>query len=138
MFRLIYVSSASWVMKDEDLTAILAVSRRKNRALAVTGMLLHLEHSFLQVLEGPEAPVRSIFTSIQRDARHHDVRVLVEHEVEERFFADWTMGFDRPTPERSADVFAITREAIYDSVPVERVAEIAILLRNFYRINRCE
>jgi len=44
MYRLIYVSNASRAMKDEDLIAILEASRRRNRDLDVTGILLHLEH----------------------------------------------------------------------------------------------
>lgn len=135
MLRLMYVSTSSWEMDDKDFHAILEVSRRNNREHGITGMLLHLDHCFLQVLEGPEDAVRSILASVMEDDRHHGVRVLLQQQADERLFSDWSMGFDRPTAERSADVFEITREAIQTSVPHDKAAEIAILLRNFYQVN---
>ena len=137
MFQLVYVSTASWSMTNGDLNAILDVSRAKNRRLGVTGMLLHIDHGFLQVLEGPKEAVMEIFSKVERDTRHIGVRVLVQHEVEERLFEGWSMGFDRLSEKdaHSADVFKITREAIEDAVAPEKAAQIAVLLRNFYRVN---
>ena len=135
MYQLVYVSASSWAMKDSDLITILEVSRRKNPPLGVTGMLLHLDHGFLQVLEGPKDAVLSVFAAIERDYRHHGVRVLVQHDVEERLFGEWSMGFDRPTAEHSPLVFEITRDVIEHAVSSEKAAEIAILLRNFYQVN---
>ena len=135
MYQLVYVSVSSGTMNDGDLNAILDVSRRNNPPLGVTGVLLYLDQGFLQVLEGPKDAVLSIFAAIERDNRHGGVRVLVQHDVEERLFGEWSMGFDRPTPERSPGVFEITRDAIQKAVSPEKAAEIAILLRNFYQVN---
>ena len=56
LMHLIYSSAATQVFTPEDLAALLALARKKNASLAVTGMLLHIDGSFLQVLEGePEA-----------------------------------------------------------------------------------
>jgi hypothetical protein len=140
MFQLVYVSTASWSMSNSDLNVILEQSRRNNRRLGITGMLLHLDHGFLQVLEGPKEAVLEIFSNIERDLRHIGVRVLVQHDVSERLFGDWSMGFEKlsSTNPRDADVFEITREAIDEATAPEKAAEIAVLLRNFYRINsRC-
>jgi hypothetical protein len=137
MFQLVYVSTASWSMTHGDLNAILDISRANNRRLGVTGMLLHLDHGFLQVLEGPKDAVLHIFSKVERDRRHIGLRVLVQQEVNERLFADWSMGFDRLSESnpRTAGVFKITREAIEHAVAPEKAAQIAVLLRNFYRIN---
>jgi hypothetical protein len=137
MYQLVYVSSSSWQMAGGDLNEILDVSRERNRRLGVTGILLHLDHGFLQVLEGPEDAVLETFARIQRDRRHIGVRVLVQREADERLFGDWSMGFDRLTADnpRTADVFQITHDAIENVVAPEKAAEIAVLLRNFYRIN---
>jgi hypothetical protein len=47
------------------------------------------------------------------------------------------MGFERLDPDqaRTTDIFAITRDAIENALPPEKAAQIAILLRNFYRVN---
>lgn len=137
MFQIVYVSAASWPMSSGDLNAILDVSRANNRRFGVTGLLLHIDHGFLQVLEGPKEAVMAIFSKVERDTRHIGVRVLVQQEVKERLFGDWSMGFDRLSENnpRTADVFEITREAIENAVAPEKAAQVAVLLRNFYRIN---
>ena len=60
MHQLVYVSAASWAMSNAELNEILDVSRRNNRQSGVTGMLLHLDRGFLQVLEGPKRPSRKL------------------------------------------------------------------------------
>lgn len=52
MFRLLYVSNCERFMDQKIVDDILQVSRANNTTLDVTGMLLHLDGSFLQVLEG--------------------------------------------------------------------------------------
>lgn len=137
MFQLVYVSTASWSMSGGDLNAILDISRANNRRLGVTGLLLHIDHGFLQVLEGPKDAVMQIFSKVERDTRHIGVRVLVQQEVDERQFGNWSMGFERLSESnpRTADVFKITRESIENAIAPEKAAQIAVLLRNFYRVN---
>ena len=137
MHQLVYVSAASWAMSTADLNEILDASRRNNRRNGVTGILLHIDRGFLQVLEGPKAAVEETFSRIGRDTRHNALRVLIQQETEGRLFGEWSMGFDRLEPgrARTADVFAITRDAVENAVPPEQAAQIAILLRNFYRVN---
>lgn len=137
MYQIVYVSTASWAMSFEDLNAILDASRRNNARRGVTGMLLHLDHGFLQVLEGPKDTVLEVFAAIERDPRHIGLRILMQHDVRQRLFAKWTMGFDRPslTTQQSEPVFQITREAIEHAIAPEKAAELAVLLRNFYYVN---
>lgn len=137
IFQLMYVSTAAWPLTSRELTDILEVSRAKNRRLDVTGLLLHLDQGFLQILEGPESAVMELFHRIECDERHLGVRVLVQQFVAERLFGQWSMGFDHWTRDapRTADMFEITAEAIENAIPPEKAAALAVLLRNFYRIN---
>lgn len=41
-------------------------------------MLLHKDLDFLQILEVPDAGLKNVMSVIQRDRRHHNVRVLVD------------------------------------------------------------
>lgn len=99
MFRLVYVSSAAEPFSQNELLDLLTKARAKNHRLDVTGMLLYKDGNFMQVLEGEETVVRGLFESIERDARHFGVIVLLEEfvqeesEIEGRAFADWSMGF---------------------------------------------
>lgn len=138
MRQLVYVSAASWKLSQDEIDAILAAARRENPAHGVTGMLLYADLGFLQVLEGPKDGVEFIYQRILGDKRHRAQRILVDQDANERLFAQWSMGFDRPDPRRAkdSDIFALTREAIHASVPLEKAAIIAVLLRNFYTVNR--
>lgn len=93
VFQLLYVSAAVALMSEAELAALLAQSRRFNAEHGLTGMLLYLEGTFVQVLEGDEPVVRALYTKIMRDARHTGCQVYLERLVPEREFAEWSMGF---------------------------------------------
>lgn len=93
LIQLIYVSSASHLLSQEELLSILESSVRHNKPQEVTGMLLYAGGSFMQVLEGPEEAVQETMRRIRADARHKDVSVLYYDPVEKRDFDTWSMGF---------------------------------------------
>jgi len=74
-----YTSTGTRPIGPEELESILAVSRANNQAAGVTGMLLHADGRFFQVLEGPEPAVEGVYARIAADPRHRELRrVLVE------------------------------------------------------------
>ena len=93
MLSLTYVSSATDLMSADELVALLEQSRASNERRGITGMLLYRDGNILQCLEGPEDEVRAAYDVISRDPRHRGVIVLAEEHVEQRSFADWSMGF---------------------------------------------
>lgn len=93
LFHLGYVSTETGDMGTQSMIELMAKARRVNTDRDITGLLLHREKSFYQVLEGSEAEVKKTFSQIERDERHTAVDVLFEGTIEEREFADWRMGF---------------------------------------------
>jgi hypothetical protein len=93
MIQVVYVSAAVSPFSADALKALLAKARIRNATYGVTGMLLYHSGSFLQVLEGHEADVNLIFSSILRDPRHAGTKVLHRQTIEYREFPDWSMGF---------------------------------------------
>jgi Sensors of blue-light using FAD len=93
MVSLVYVSSATCEFPEADLVALLRRSREKNARLDITGMLLYKDGNFMQVLEGPDESVRRLVGTIRADDRHRGVIQLLERQIEQREFSDWTMGF---------------------------------------------
>ena len=93
LFHLGYVSTETGDMGTQGMIELMAEARRINTERDITGLLLHREKSFYQVLEGTEAEVMRTFASIEKDERHSAVDVLFDGEIEEREFADWRMGF---------------------------------------------
>lgn len=90
LVRLIYASRSD--ASEADLQTILRQSRAHNVPQGITGLLCHSEGWFVQVLEGGRAAVNSLYNSIVRDPRHHEINLLAYAEIDERRFAGWSMG----------------------------------------------
>src|SRR3982751_4557346 len=93
LINLIYASSATRLMSEQDLVDILKKSHENNGLLGITGMLLYRGGNFLQVLEGEEKLVDERFKVIMEDPRHHQVTLLLKRPVPKRQFEQWEMGF---------------------------------------------
>ena len=95
LYCLVYTSVSSQKMSDDDLKKILEKSREKNRKSNVTGMLLYLDPYFIQVLEGEEETIDSIFNTINQDSRHQKVSIIYKQPLDKRYFSNWFMGFNK-------------------------------------------
>jgi hypothetical protein len=89
----IYVSSASRPLDKDEMLQILRASRRNNEKMGVSGMLLHRDGNFMQVLEGPQEAVNQLIATIKDDPRHHGFLSLWAKPITERRFAEWSMAF---------------------------------------------
>ena len=98
LIHLIYCSAAARSFGREELAALLGRARANNARLGITGMLLHIEGSFFQVLEGAPDAVDGLFDAIRRDARHRQLTVIIREPVAARTFGEWTMGYADITP----------------------------------------
>ncbi len=95
LFRAIYVSTATRDLRDEELVPLLEVSRRNNAAQDITGVLGYHDHSFIQVLEGPEGPVEALLGTIGCDTRNTGMSILDRSRIDRRVFGGWSMGWLR-------------------------------------------
>ncbi len=93
LIHCIYSSAAAPRFKEYDIPLLLEQTRRANAARDVTGMLLYIEGSFFQVLEGDESVVDPLFNTIKSDTRHGRVTLIIKEPITERSFGEWTMGF---------------------------------------------
>ena len=94
MYQIVYVSEAAVPFDAEDLRKLLAVARRKNTILGVTGMLVSYKNQFLQVLEGDAANVISAYDRIEKDNRHKNLLVLHRgYSSVGKTFRESSMGF---------------------------------------------
>jgi hypothetical protein len=99
LIHLIYASVATESLAPEQLKNLLRDSRTANKRAGLTGMLLHSEGSFFQVLEGEPTAVNSLFRKLDRDQRHQQVTLIIQEPIARRSFEDWTMGFSGASPE---------------------------------------
>jgi Sensors of blue-light using FAD len=101
--HLIYASSAESTMSDAALRAILDRAQIVNSQLDITGILLHSDGSYFQVLEGDAEAIDSLYAKIVRDERHKNVVLIVREPIARRSFADWSMGFASVTSKDVAE-----------------------------------
>lgn len=93
LYQVGYVSTGVKHMGSAELLELLRISRNNNIAQDITGLLLHREDSFFQVIEGTRQSVRNIMDRIARDDRHQRMEIMFEGPIDEREFCDWRMGF---------------------------------------------
>lgn len=91
--RIIYFSRCAEGPGPDTVAEILAESRRNNEKAGITGLLLHMEGVFAQVLEGPADAIGKTMARIERDPRHHDITILSDGDVGTPLFQDWSMGY---------------------------------------------
>jgi hypothetical protein len=93
LYELIYHSTTAVNFDISAIPEILEKSRIKNEQNQITGCLIYHEFEFLQILEGPEAAVKSLYARIEKDPRHGHISALAQGPIKERAFADWKMAF---------------------------------------------
>ena len=93
-FRLMYRSRQQLDPENRtaELSNLFTQARSKNKGHRITGALLVSGDWFVQVLEGDEAHVRTVFGRIQDDPRNDAVELLSAESVEERVFGRWSMA----------------------------------------------
>lgn len=93
MIHCIYASTASRAYGPQELADMLTVARARNLARGVSGILLYIDGSFFQVLEGEAEVVDALYQRIAEDPRHFRVTTIMRERIARRAFADWSMGF---------------------------------------------
>jgi Sensors of blue-light using FAD len=140
MRQLLYVSHCPRELTPGELNDILVAARANNALMGITGLLLHIDGGFLQMLEGDEIVVRTLYTRIAADRRHTAPRIMLDREIPVRVFADWSMGFERPDlddPE-TAGMFGVVRSAVHDQLSPGTGRIVAMMLQTFYRVQNSD
>jgi hypothetical protein len=139
MKRMIYCSQATLDFSPEELVALLELSRANNERSGLSGMLLYSSQSFLQMLEGDQLALEETYGRILEDDRHANLRLLMNSEVSERLFPDWTMGFEHVDDEELAEELdGFTPELDYPLVNPDLITNggVAQRLLTLYAQNR--
>jgi hypothetical protein len=101
----IYCSAATKSdFSPADLEALLAECREKNAMSGLTGMLLYSDGTFFQVLEGDRPVVEDLLEKLTKDKRHKRFTKIILEPIEERAFAQWTMGYSKISKQKLAEI----------------------------------
>jgi Sensors of blue-light using FAD len=97
LILLAYSSVGTHHFEQSELVDLLTLARDFNSKNGLTGMLLYVDKSFFQILEGKEKTLHDLYSRIEQDDRHTQVIKLIEIPVEKRTFSEWSMGFAKVT-----------------------------------------
>jgi hypothetical protein len=93
LIHCIYASAATVDFAEHQIPQLLEQTRAANASRGITGMLLYMEGSFFQVLEGNIECIDALYKSISADSRHKNVSLIIREPIVGRSFGEWTMGF---------------------------------------------
>lgn len=100
MFELLYTSWSARPLQPGELASEVPRWRGANAARGVTGCFGYHGRRFIQLIEGPQSDVLTLFAAIQKDPRHTAVNIICSGGIVVRSFADEPMAFvvgDSPT-----------------------------------------
>lgn len=110
LYRLVYTSARAESCDQKCIDQILESSRKNNPKENITGMLLHTEDRFLQILEGNLSNIMAAYNRIAQDKRHGGAQIRYCHPTSERYFSSWHMGSKDITEEGLSYDTHITKE----------------------------
>ena len=104
LISLIYASRATADFHEHEIPELLKQVRVANAKHEITGMLLYIGGSFLQVLEGQPAMVEAVFGRILQDKRHAQITLIAQESILEREFEGWTMSHKTLDPVEAGEL----------------------------------
>lgn len=127
--ELLYRSRANSDLTTEDVLDILKTSQEFNFKHNITGCLLYFDKEFIQILEGDEQTIKSLYSKIKEDYRHTNVNLLLENDKTERIFKNWSMAFKEISKEDMNNIdkilivnnFIISAELDYKSMKASKL-----------------
>ena len=100
--RIIYMSQASEQFNKRNLLNLLHASRSYNAIDKITGVLMHRQGYFLQIIEGETDAITNLLIRLYSDSRHENIKIILDSYPDSRLFPNWNMGCaDLDEPELS-------------------------------------
>jgi len=99
LVQIIYISRSTFESADKvnkiepSVVRILAKSRINNRKNGLVGVMYFGDGAFFQCLEGDEEAINTLFTKIEKDPRHKDLKLISRKYIAKLSFPDWAMKY---------------------------------------------
>ncbi len=114
LIRLVYASTAQSGVDLNEFKRILLQAQANNHRRDLTGMLAFNSKIFLQALEGSRDQINDLYARLMRDPRHKTVTLLGYKEIEERHWANWSMGFAAPNTDNRALFLKYSQQSVFN------------------------
>jgi hypothetical protein len=130
-----YYSSQQNSFDDIQLKEIVRSALEKNAKNNITGMLLYANSCFFLIIEGPDDAIENLYKKPLKDRRHSTITKVLDKEITEHDFADWSIGAFKLDPDMSQNdqVFELSEQVLENKVITPSHEIIKILARTFYQ-----
>lgn len=98
LYRIVYISTAAANFQLRSMPKLLKDARDRNFKSALSGLLIFVDGSFMQVLEGTQENVQDCYGRITRDPRHSNLQVIFSEPIRRRAFPGWSMAWHNCPP----------------------------------------
>lgn len=88
-----YVSNSSPNLTNKELQELLHSTKENNLKLKISGVLIHNNGNFFQIIEGLQKNIEALYRKIMIDKRHHHVIELINQPIKQRVFRDYETSF---------------------------------------------
>lgn len=88
-----YVSTVSTDFKQQAVMQLFDFVVKKNKELGITGLLLHSDGNFMQLMEGDKEIIDMLYKNIKEDPRHHHLIEILNESIEHRIYENYETGF---------------------------------------------
>ncbi|TXD46497.1 BLUF domain-containing protein [Polaribacter sp. IC073] len=130
--RIAYTSKATIHFSKRTLLDLLHDSRAYNSLDNISGVLIHKDGYFLQIIEGELDDVNDLLARLVKDSRHIDFKIIDDRISDSRMFSDWAMGcadFDNSSLAMIPGIRTdLTDPKVIDSI-IKRLPEFANILK---------
>ncbi len=92
-YSLVYVSDTSKDLKKADIQKVFDFTTDWNINHDISGFLVYKGGNFIQLLEGNEKTIKSLFKRISKDNRHVNVTIILEENISQHSFDGYESGF---------------------------------------------
>jgi len=133
VFQLIYTYALREDIGPIELNKIADSAQHQYKNIGVTGLFLFKDGSILQILEGEQDVVESLYKRISKDPRVSNLLLMIKRHAEKREFPNWLMGFRKAIPRETC--FDLTPSNFRAALPKNLSSEIDTICRTFARVN---
>ena len=93
MYTLAYESTETYELTTNELKLLFETSNKKNNKIGITGCLVYYHGKFIQLLEGEQKNIISLYEKIKTDERHTEVHLFSDDTISKRNFPEWGMAY---------------------------------------------
>ncbi|WP_423147368.1 BLUF domain-containing protein [Rubrolithibacter danxiaensis] len=116
LHTLLYVSTATEKLSDQELTDILAISRKNNTNMGITGIMIYGNGNIMQLLEGEKQALDNLYQKLKQDHRHFGLTKLLDKKIDSRSFESWSMGFKAASKKEYASLEGVFNPSDSDTL----------------------